>query len=80
MRAKTPSGSYSDSVDGRAIPQDVSRRALTIARLIDRHCRAPGEYVIRVNIPYHSRGEWHVEISRSERIRSMKVSKKESGA
>ena len=75
MRARPSFGPTQDSEDGKAVPQDISRRALTIARLIDRLCKTPGEYTVRLRIPYHGRGDWEVEITRGERLRSMKINR-----
>jgi len=54
----------------------VSHKALTVARLIDRHCRAPGIYTVTLLVPTHSRNPWKVEVSRLERIRSLEIDRK----
>jgi len=54
----------------------VSHRALTVARLIDRLCRAPGEYTITLTVPSHGRAPWEVQVSRVEGIRSMEIDRK----
>ena len=58
------------------VPKGISHRALTIARLIDRHCRVPGEYTVKLIIPYHGRASWRVDIIRQEKIRSMEIDRK----
>ena len=59
-----------------AASKGISRRALSIARLIDRHCRLPGEYALKVTVPSHSRAGWRIEVIRLERIRSMGINRK----
>lgn len=56
---------------------DISHRAHTVARLIDRFCRVPGVYTITLVIPSHSRAPWEVRVDRVERIRSMDIDRKE---
>jgi hypothetical protein len=46
----------------------ASRRALRLARTIDRVCRVPGRYVIVIDVPAHRRAEWSVEVARLEII------------
>ena len=76
MRERTDRSQAVDMEKERAVPKGISHRALTIARLIDRHCRAPGEYIVKLAIPYHGRGKWRVEVIRQERIRAMEIDRK----
>jgi len=51
--------------DGREIrnellPDNVSPPALSIARMLDRLCRSPGEYMLTITIPVHRRRPWQV--------------------
>jgi hypothetical protein len=46
----------------------ASRRAVRLARHIDRLCRVPGRYVIVVDVPAHRRAPWAIEIARQEVI------------
>lgn len=64
--------------DAKGSGGDVSYRALVIARLVDRTCRFPGEFTIKLVIPAHSRAPWTVEVSRVERIRSLEVDRRGS--
>lgn len=45
---------------------DVSSRALSVARVIDRLCRLPGRYVMVLTVPHHRRSPWIVEFYRAE--------------
>ena len=54
-------------------PTDVSRRALTIARIIDRLCQRPGEYQIRVTVPDHRRRPWVIDFYQVDRCRSLEL-------
>jgi len=76
MTSKPSRCRTNDNDSEPVIPKGISHRALTIARLIDRHCRVPGEYTIKLVVPYHSRGQWGVEVSRQERIRTMEIDRK----
>lgn len=48
------------------VPQDVSRRALSIARTIDR--LPPGEYNLSLVKPGVKAADWQIEIVRTERL------------
>lgn len=50
-------------------PTDVSKQALSIARMIDRVCRQPGAYVLTIEIPAHRRKPWRVRLTRQETLR-----------
>ena len=54
-------------------PTDVSRQALTIARIIDRLCQRPGEYQIRVTVPDNRRRPWIIDFYQVDRLRSLKL-------
>lgn len=58
-----------DDMAGR--PEDISARALSIGRIIDRLCRAPGTYIITLVIPTHRRAPWLIEFHRLEKLRSV---------
>lgn len=77
MTSKPSRGGIVDNGIEQVVPKGVSHRALTIARLIDRHCRVPGEYTVKLIIPYHGRARWRIEVSRLEKIRSMEIDRKE---
>jgi hypothetical protein len=47
----------------------ASRRAVSIGRVIDRLCRAPGTYQITVVVPVHRRAPWQVTYARVEVVR-----------
>ena len=48
---------------------DISKQALSVARVLDRVCRMPGTYVLIVEIPTHRRKPWHVRLTRQEVLR-----------
>lgn len=50
-------------------PSDISKQALSIARMIDRVCRHPGAYVLTIEIPAHRRKPWRVRLTRQEVLR-----------
>lgn len=50
-------------------PTDVSKQALSIARMIDRVCRRPGAYVLTIEIPAHRRKAWRVRLARQDVLR-----------
>lgn len=52
-------------------PDDVSRQALSIARTVDRVCRAPGLYAIVVDIPPHQRNPWRVQVVSVDLLREL---------
>lgn len=52
---------------------DVSRQALSIARMIDRFCQRPGEYHIRITVPFHSRRPWIIDLYKVERLQSFNL-------
>ncbi len=56
-----------------APPTDVSTRALSIGRTIDRLCRLPGTYAITVTVPANRRSPWLVQFHRLETIRQLKI-------
>lgn len=76
MKERPDRGQALDMEKERSVPKGISHRTLTIARLIDRHCRAPGEYIVKLVIPHHGRAKWRVEVIRQERIRSMEIDRK----
>lgn len=76
MPSKPTRGRTINTNNEPVVPKGVSHRALTIARLIDRHCHVPGEYTVNLIIPYHGRAKWRVEVIREERIRSMEIDRK----
>lgn len=56
-------------------PANVSARALSIGRTIDRLCRLPGTYAITVTVPVNRRAPWLVQYHRLETMRRLKVSR-----
>ncbi len=51
----------------------VSDKSLTIARIVDRLCRTPGQYQITITIPSHKRGEWTIIFNRLEKLREVDI-------
>jgi hypothetical protein len=76
MAKRTRSNSTPDKMAESLTPTDISSRAHTIARLIDRLCRAPGVYSVTLKIPTHSRAPWEVQVNRVEAIRKMDVERR----
>ncbi|MCI0394480.1 MAG: hypothetical protein L0332_29950 [Chloroflexi bacterium] len=70
MKKRDPNAPHSPAAD-----LGISRRALAIARLLDRHCRAPGRYTITIEIPAHARAPWSAEITRVEPIRRLQLTR-----
>ena len=56
-------------------PTNVSHRALSIGRAIDRLCRMPGSYAITVTVPSNRRAPWLVQFHRLEPMRRMHVNR-----
>lgn len=54
------------------LPQDVSRRALSLARMLDR--LEPGKYNIALIKPTSKNERWAVEISQSVTIQKKEIS------
>ena len=54
---------------------DVSSRALSVARVIDRLCRLPGTYVMMLTVPSHRRSPWIVEFYRAELLQRWEESR-----
>ena len=48
---------------------DISKQALSVARVLDRVCRLPGTYVLTIEIPAHRRKPWRVRLTRQEVLR-----------
>ena len=57
----------------------ASRRAIRIARAIDRACRTPGRFVIVLDIPAHRRSAWRIEIARIEALAHLEARRDEPG-
>jgi hypothetical protein len=55
------------------LPTNVSPRALSIGRTIDRLCRLPGTYAITVTVPSNRHAPWLVQIHRLEAIRRLEI-------
>ncbi len=55
------------------LPTNVSPRALSIGRTIDRLCRLPGTYTVTVTVPSSRRAPWLVQIHRLEAIRRLEI-------
>ena len=49
--------------------EDISKQALSVARVLDRVCRLPGTYVLTIEIPAPRRKPWRVRLSRVELLR-----------
>lgn len=62
-------------------PDDVgaSGRAVSIARIIDRLCRAPGTYQVTVVVPVHRRSPWQITYARVEVVRNEAAGTKDAG-
>jgi len=63
-----------DNSDEKREPAQVkdvgaSARAVSIGRVIDRLCRAPGTYQITVVVPVHRRAPWEITYARVEVVR-----------
>lgn len=58
----------------------ASGRAVGIARVIDRLCRAPGTYQITVVVPVHRRGPWQITYGRVEVVRREEAGRRSGGA
>lgn len=56
-------------------PTNVSARALSIGRTIDRLCRLPGTYAITVTVPEHKRAPWLVQIHRLDTMRRFELNR-----
>jgi hypothetical protein len=54
----------------------ASGRAVSIGRVIDRLCRAPGTYQITVVVPVHRRSPWQITYARVEAVRKETVGRK----
>ena len=54
---------------GQRPQRDVSANALSVARLLDRLCRAPGQYAVVVTVPAHRRAPWQVDFYRLDALR-----------
>lgn len=67
MSSRIPA--YRPLAGGRE-PDDLSHPALAIARLVDRLCRAPGQYALLVTVPTHRRAPWIVEFYRMDKFYS----------
>jgi hypothetical protein len=60
--------------DGKPpVDAGASSRSLTIARIIDRLCRAPGSYAVVLTVPAHRRAPWLVEFYRLEAMRELTI-------
>jgi hypothetical protein len=60
---------------GKGVDLGVSPRALSIARVIDRLMKSPGQYMIRLVVPEHKRSPWLVEFHRLEPLQRLKLGK-----
>lgn len=54
------------NVAARSPDMGASSRAVSIGRVIDRLCRAPGTYQITVTVPVHRRSPWQITYARLE--------------
>jgi hypothetical protein len=54
----------------------ASGRAVSIARVLDRLCRAPGTYQITVVVPVHRRSPWQISYARVEVVRQENVARR----
>jgi len=54
----------------------ASGRAVSIARVLDRLCRAPGTYQITVVVPAHRRGPWQISYAKLEVVRQEQVARR----
>jgi hypothetical protein len=49
---------------------------LAIGRAIDRLCRAPGTYEIKVIVPNHRRSPWQVKLYRVELLKTLELGRR----
>jgi hypothetical protein len=56
-------------------PTNVSPRAMSIGRTIDRLCRLPGTYAITVTVPSNRREPWLVQLHRLDTMRRFELSR-----
>jgi hypothetical protein len=70
MPSRTPA--YRQPPGGREA-EDVSKAALRVARLLDRICRAPGQYAVLVRVPTHRRAPWQVDVYRIDKFSSLEI-------
>ena len=73
-RSEENRGSGKGKVE-RPVDVGASRRAVSIARVIDRLCRAPGTYQITVVVPAHRRSPWQITYARLEVVRQENVAR-----
>ncbi len=57
------------------LPANVSPRALSIGRTIDRLCRQPGTYAITVTVPANRKAPWLVQFHRLDTMRTYKLNR-----
>jgi hypothetical protein len=57
------------------MPTNVSPRALSIGRTIDRLCRLPGTYAITVTVPSNRRAPWLVQFHRLDTMRRLELNR-----
>ena len=51
----------------------ISTKSLTIARIVDRLCRKPGQYQIVITIPSYRSGEWRVTFNKVDKLREVEL-------
>ena len=61
---------------GEAADVGASGRAVSIGRVIDRLCRAPGTYQITVVVPVHRRSPWQITYAKVEVVRREDAARK----
>lgn len=54
----------------------ASARAVSIGRIIDRLCQAPGSYQITIVVPVHRRSPWQITYARLEPLRQELASRR----
>ena len=74
-RGKYSGQSAANPPSPKGVDLGVSPRALSIARVIDRLMKSPGQYMIRLVVPEHKRSPWLVEFHRLEPLQRLKLSK-----
>ena len=62
-----------DAVISPDEPTDVSTRALTIGRILDRLCRTPGNYAVMIVVPAHRRSKWEIIFYKVEVVRRIEL-------
>lgn len=55
---------------------DTSPQATALARLVDRLCRRPGQYLILLDVPDPPGRPWRIEIRQTDALRRGEIGKR----